>query len=305
MRLALAALALASLAGTLSGPLFAAPQSPYYVYLDFEDLTGAGAIPADYGTVDDWGSWSHSDVLDPNYPPASGAVTITSSLPQAPIQFGEDVVFEVAAIVTSEPFAWKLYYQGQLVHTTATVQPNLGGAATYLPSGYGGFVDAIEFETSGNAFAVDDLQFVAGFDGGFGQPYCTALPNASGLPGRISFLGSPIAADNDFTLVASDLPVNEFGIFVTSRERGFIPMTGISNGPLCLGGEVRRFFMASQILLSDAGGQFSLQIDLTAIPEGLGTVRVMAGETWRFQSWFRDPVMDGSNFTDAREITFS
>ena len=55
---------------------------------------------------------------------------------------------------------------------------------------------------------------------------------------------------------------------------------------------------------SGAAGQFQFPVDLTAIPQGAGTVATSAGQTWNFQAWFRDQVGLGSNFTDGFSITF-
>lgn len=136
--------------------------------------------------------------------------------------------------------------------------------------------------------------------------YCgPGVPNSSGLPGVMAATGSSVVSANDLTLVASDLPANQFGIFITSRTAGFTPgLGGNSNGNLCLGGTIGRFVGPGQILSTGTGGTFSLQIDLTALPEGAVSVAVAAGETWRFQAWHRDGVGVGSNLTDGLAIDF-
>ena len=278
--------------------------TPYLVFLDFEDLAGFAPIPAGYGGVSDWGSWAHSDTPDPNYPPASGATRIFSVGQQAPIVFGEDVVFEGAHVVTAAPFAWKLYYQGQLVHTSAVLQPNTGGPAVYLASGYTGFVDSIEYDSPVNVHSVDDMMFIAGFSSG--GNICVqenSMPNSSGSPSAINVVGSPVVADNDLTLVAYDLPQNQFGMFIVSMTQSIVSAPN-SNGFLCLGGTIGRFAEPSQLGFSGANGEFRLQVDLTAIPQGSGFVAIAPGETWTFQAWHRDTVGGGSDFTGAYEVTF-
>lgn len=136
--------------------------------------------------------------------------------------------------------------------------------------------------------------------------YCTAVPNSTGVAGVMSAFGSSIVANNDVTIVASNLPPNQFGIFVTSRMQGFVPMTGgQSNGNLCVGGTIGRFVGPGQIVNSGAGGTFSITIDLTAIPEGGMFATVMPGDDWNFQAWFRDGVGAGSNLTDGIEVSFN
>ena len=139
-----------------------------------------------------------------------------------------------------------------------------------------------------------------------GTNYCTAVANSSGAIGTMSALGSASAASNNLDLIASDLPANQFGIFVTSMTQAFVPGAGgTSNGNLCLGGALGRFTQPSQILNSGSAGEFTLNVDTTMFPQGAGFIAVNAGETWNFQAWYRDPVGLGSNFTDGLEIAFN
>lgn len=118
-------------------------------------------------------------------------------------------------------------------------------------------------------------------------------------------VGSTVAADNSLSLMASCLPPNQFGMVLTSRDQAFIPAASVgSNGNLCLGGSIGRFTAPSQIKSSGSSGRFSLAIDLTAIPQGAGTVAVVPGETWNFQAWYRDGGGAGSNFTTGLEVAF-
>ena len=59
------------------------------------------------------------------------------------------------------------------------------------------------------------------------------------------------------------------------------------------------------VLNSGALGEFSLTLDLTAIPTSSGTTAAMAGQTFNFQAWFRDVnPTPTSNFTDGLSILF-
>jgi len=137
--------------------------------------------------------------------------------------------------------------------------------------------------------------------------YCGPAPlNSSGLSGTMSAIGTSTVANNNLVIVASDLPPNQFGIFVTSMTQAFIPGGGgTTNGNICVGGMIGRFSRPGEILATGAAGAFSLPIDLTDVPQGNGTVSVVAGQTWNFQAWHRDSVGLGSNFTDGLEVLFN
>ncbi|MCP3920576.1 MAG: hypothetical protein GY711_34045 [bacterium] len=141
-------------------------------------------------------------------------------------------------------------------------------------------------------------------DGSFGTRYCTpAIPNSTGASGRIDTQGSPVVVDQDLTLAASQLPLQQFGYFLVSSGTDFILMPGGSQGALCLaaGPDLGRF--NAQVQSSGNTGSFSIPVDLTAIPVAAGPPHtVVSGETWHFQCWFRDGAT--SNFTDAVTIDF-
>lgn len=146
---------------------------------------------------------------------------------------------------------------------------------------------------------------VVTFDAPLGSSYCgPAVVNQAGLSGEMGASGSAVVADNDLTLSASMLPPQVFGFFIGSRTQAFTMNPGGSFGNLCMGGTIGRFQMLIQS--SGAGGAFSIPVDLTAIPQPVGTVPVLAGESWNFQAWYRDSSggQAGSNFTDGYAITF-
>lgn len=172
-------------------------------------------------------------------------------------------------------------------------------------------IDAANLGASTNrptrvVIAVFLLDAVGSSPGGAGIiNYCTAAPNSTGAAARITAIGSTFVSTNDLTLTAADLPRNQFGIFVVSMLRDFVPgANGQSNGNLCLGGLVGRFNRQGQILASGSTGQFSLLLDLNRIPQGGAFIPILGGETWNFQGWFRDGVGAGSNFTDGVGVTF-
>jgi hypothetical protein len=139
-----------------------------------------------------------------------------------------------------------------------------------------------------------------------GAVFCNASANSTGVPGRIDAEGSDIVLDNDVTLVASALPANSNGYFLTSRMPGFVANPGGSSGNLCLGGAIGRYTGPGQIQNSGALGTFSLVLDLTNLPTPTGGVMAQVGQTWNFQAWFRDSILGTatSNFTDGVAVTF-
>ncbi len=140
-----------------------------------------------------------------------------------------------------------------------------------------------------------------------GSSYCgPAVINSTGSSGTISGMGSAAVASNDLTLVASNLPLNSFGYFLTSQAQGLTLQPGGSQGVLCLGGSIGRYVGPGQIQNTGAAGAFSLLLSLTQTPTPTGFVAVAAGETWNFQAWHRDAVggVAVSNFTDGLTVTF-
>jgi len=146
------------------------------------------------------------------------------------------------------------------------------------------------------------------FDLGIGIPYCQANVNSTGVAAEIEAFGSLSVANDDLTLTAKGVPANQFGIFVTSLQTAFVPNPGgTSEGNLCLGGSIGRFFRPNQIKNSGAAGEYSLTISLDEFPQGNFLVSVQPGETWYFQSWYRDLTSTGqptSNFTNGVELSF-
>lgn len=155
-----------------------------------------------------------------------------------------------------------------------------------------GVPDQCEPDSDGDG-VIDDCEL--------GTNYCTpAVPNSSGVPAQITGFGSDVVTDNDFHLLASDVPINKFGYFLGSASQGFIQSPPGSVGNLCLSGQIGRF--AKLIQNSGAEGAFSIQVDLTLLPPPLNTP-VLPGSTWNFQAWYRD-VGNVSNFTDGVEVLF-
>ncbi|MCP3916273.1 MAG: hypothetical protein GY711_12020 [bacterium] len=134
--------------------------------------------------------------------------------------------------------------------------------------------------------------------------YCSpAQPNSTGIPASIAATGSRYVVDQDITLIAEDLPPNEFGYFIVGSNQGQFQPPG-SMGVICLTcgfqgcSGIGRYNRPGEIIQGPVG---SLVIDLGALPLS-PSVSVQPGETWNFQCWYRD--LGSSNFTDAISIDF-
>ena len=135
--------------------------------------------------------------------------------------------------------------------------------------------------------------------GCLGQNYCTAaVPNSTGLPGRICATGSLVITANNFFLTASDLPPGQFGYFLGSQTQGFFMPPG-SAGFVCLSSNIGRFNQPGNV---GQGPTFTIQVNLTSIPVN-PPQPVLPGDIWNFQCWYRD-VMNQNNFTDAVSVQF-
>ncbi|MEM9382262.1 MAG: hypothetical protein AAGB93_20065 [Planctomycetota bacterium] len=198
-------------------------------------------------------------------------------------------------ILLSDPSSqtWASDQWDDLVGTTV---PAFGLISVFQIWSPQGFVD----------FELTTVQFEAAPGGSIGTRYCTAEPNSAGDIGVVSAFGLNTAADNDFTLVASNLPSGAVGYFLVSANQGFVANAGGSSGNLCLSGAIGRFVGPGQVKARDFAGEIALPIDLTALPAPTGAVSVQAGETWNFQLWHRDqgPMGATSNFTRALSTSF-
>ena len=162
----------------------------------------------------------------------------------------------------------------------------------------------LNFAGTTNNMSLDTVQLDVRFgDVLIGTAYCQAEPNSTGFPGLLSAIGSDVASENDVTLRASNLPLNQFGYFINSDAQGLVVQPGGSQGNLCLVGAIGRH----NALLANTGttGELVGVLDLNALPQPSGAVAVMAGETWNFQAWYRDANPTGtSNFTQGISISF-
>lgn len=140
--------------------------------------------------------------------------------------------------------------------------------------------------------------------GELGAITCNAAPNSTGGPATLRASGSRSAAANQFALTLGNAPTGQFAAFLVGRSTQLSTLPG-SAGVLCLGAPFGIFRGLDQIQATGAGGTLFLPIDLGAIPSGAGFQAVQSGETWIFQSLFRDPTPIGaSNLSPGVAVTF-
>ena len=139
--------------------------------------------------------------------------------------------------------------------------------------------------------------------GNIGTNYCgPAVTNSSGQSAEIAAVGSTSVTANDVLLEASQMPNNQFGMFINSMNQGTLNPPG-SQGVLCLSGGIGRY--NAFIKHTGTTGEFSLQLDLTQTPTPGGIISILPGETWYFSTWFRDSnPTPTSNFTNGVCISF-
>ena len=124
--------------------------------------------------------------------------------------------------------------------------------------------------------------------------YCTAAPNSVGSGASISLAGSTSVSANDLSLSAGPVP-NQPGIFYFGPNQIEAPF---GNGFRCVGGAVKRL-----PVVFATGGTIDFSVDNTQFP---ANGSLIAGSTWNFQAWYRDPAAGGSSFnlSDAASVEF-
>jgi hypothetical protein len=132
--------------------------------------------------------------------------------------------------------------------------------------------------------------------------YCNSTINSTGVMATINVIGSPAVMHQDLTLLASQMPLYQFGYFLASQTAGFVSGPGGSQGDLCLGGKIARF--SKDLRNAGTTGSFSLDVDMMNIPAN-PAVAIIPGETWHFVAWFRDKNPNPtSNFTGGVLVLF-
>lgn len=137
-----------------------------------------------------------------------------------------------------------------------------------------------------------------------GVDYCAPMvPNSVGAHGALTAFGSNQPAYGDVRLRAGGLPPHALGLFFVGTDADSFPVSG---GTLCVGGLVGAVLGPSGPFEAGVNGTFEAQLDIGALPIPGGPIRVVPGDLWHFQAWYRDltPGAPMSRLTNALAIPF-
>ena len=138
-----------------------------------------------------------------------------------------------------------------------------------------------------------------------GQPYCPVNPNSSGQMSTLFATGSSQVQGGHLTFRTTQMPLDVFGFIVAGDGQMFIPNPGGSEGNLCVGPSLGRG-VGDVIFSSGPFGASTVVLNQFIVPIPSGSVPVLPGQTWTFQTWHRDTIAGNatSNFSNAVEILF-
>lgn len=194
-----------------------------------------------------------------------------------------DVSITVAGAVPAEivPFLLK---EGSTCVEQAILGPGCGSTITR-------FCEGISDCPCGN-----DLP---GQDGG--------CANSTGNGAIIGAAGSSSVSADDLVLTASNLPANQFVLFIAAEGQVQNPF---GDGFLCVGGPGIKIIRYLPVQNSGAAGTVTIGPGLAALSCSLGPPSIACidpGETWYWQTWYRDPggpCSSSFNLTSALAIDF-
>ncbi len=180
----------------------------------------------------------------------------------------------------------------------------------------GHFTFEVGFWTGGNVVLQGQFQVFLGAAFGPGHAYCFgdgtghACPcgntgasgegcaNSKGHGAVLNALGSISVSDDNLRFDASGLPFHKSTLlFQAPNQAGGGNGVAFGDGLLCVGGQIKRIGLKS----SDANGFASFGPGLSSFAQWT------AGQTRRFQVWYRDsagPCVTGTNLSNAYEVTF-
>lgn len=133
---------------------------------------------------------------------------------------------------------------------------------------------------------------------GIGANYCVTSQNSTGMAATIEAIGSSSAAAQSLQLQARDLPALQPSVFYFGGSQVQLPF---GNGTRCVGNSGSGVFRLP-VTYANAYGNVEHPVDFLNGPAAV----IQAGDTWYFQSWYRDPAAGGAFFdlTDGLAITF-
>jgi len=144
-------------------------------------------------------------------------------------------------------------------------------------------------ETARAAYMTESRSFqVSPLPGPFSNT-CVGAPNSVGAGSVMTWAGTSSVTSNDLTLIATGCPVNAAGIFYFGSTATQVVF---GNGFRCITGSTIRLGVTNANLFGEAVEA----LDLYALPGG---AQIQAGETRRFQFWYRNPAAGGAGFNSS------
>ena len=126
--------------------------------------------------------------------------------------------------------------------------------------------------------------------------FCTTSANTVGAGAIMSSSGSPSVSAQDFTIEASGMPANKFGLFVVGLESANMPSL---NGTQCVGNPCR---IGPIFLSSETGTASRLMTD--DVYTQFGCTVPIVGSVMTYQTFYRDTVGTGGNWSDGLCVVF-
>jgi hypothetical protein len=156
-------------AAGLALSLAAGAASAATTVLNFDDLTGMGLMPTEYGGVIFGDDFSHYDTPVVGFPPASGLTTIYANYAKYPPGQGSTLTFRFTDLVRFDgaffsgkaPVAYDFFRDGVKVGSAGAFTLSTS-QATYYASGYGGLIDEVRLSGSNGNWVMDDLTYSTG-----------------------------------------------------------------------------------------------------------------------------------------------
>lgn len=129
------------------------------------------------------------------------------------------------------------------------------------------------------------------------ESFCSTAPNSVGSGALMSWSGTVSISTNDLVLAASGAPALKSGLFFFGSMATQVPF---HDGFRCVTTPLRRLPM----LLTDSLGSASYALDFTN--PNIASSAIGAGQTWKFQLWYRDPSFgtSGLNLSNGLSVTF-
>ncbi|MFT4539719.1 MAG: glucose/arabinose dehydrogenase [Planctomycetota bacterium] len=180
-----------------------------------------------------------------------------------------------------------------LTNRTGQLAPDIGSIANISAFGEDGAGEMYIVDIGGEIFKIVPACGTSSF--------CSTSPNSIGSGAVLGSSGSVSVTNNNLTLNVNGAAPNQFGLFYYGPNQTSL---AFGDGVRCVGGST---FRLNPVTLSDFFGDNSKALDFTTGVTGGGTGQILAGSSWNFQYWYRDPGGPGGtgyNLSDGLNALF-